>query len=575
MESDACTRRCRGMAGVVAGLLVALVGATGLAAQSNVLLVIADDLGVDRVACYGEHPDPGRTPVLDQLAADGLLFRNAWSSPNCSPARAAMLTGRFGVRTGVGSIVHHQQAFEFDPSQTTLPKLLAASHHTAAVGKWHLSSTFGSDGMHPLLCGFDTHRGSLSNFSPATGSLAYDDWQKLVDGVPQWSTTYATTDSVDEALGLISGYGSEPWFVWLAFNAPHKPYHHPPAHLHGFDLPAEVEDDPPLFMKALTEAMDTELGRLLAGIDPAVLDDTLVVFVGDNGTHAEGVTAPFEPDKAKGTVYEGGVNVPLIIKGPGVAAGAECAGLVTATDLFATVLEVCGQPSSAEDAVSLVPYFGEPGQASLREWVYTDRFVPNGTPLIEDWRRAARTGPYKLHQYLTKLNVMREELYDLDADPFETVDLLDGPLTVPQQRALDDMREVMESLVGAACPDMWCDVGLGTPGVAGLPRLSGFGPLADGELYGIDLVDAAPGATFWLVLGIQWLAEPLKGGVIVPAPALLLPATTDPFGDFSVAGVWAGTSPMAGAQLFMQAWIADPLAVQGLAASNGLMLTMP
>ena len=124
----------------------------------------------------------------------------------------------------------------------------------------------------------------------------------------------------------------------------------------------------------MLEALDTELGRLLAGIDPAVLAETIVFVVGDNGTAAQATTPPFDPDHAKNTVFEGGINVPFFVSGPGIPAGAECEGLVNLTDLLATVAELTGGgPVTAEDSVSIVPYFSDPTQASLRPWIYSER----------------------------------------------------------------------------------------------------------------------------------------------------------------------------------------------------------
>ncbi|MFT7464637.1 MAG: arylsulfatase B [Pseudohongiellaceae bacterium] len=334
----------------------------------NFLLLLADDLGIDRVGAYGAHPDPGNTPVIDQLAADGMLFRNAWANSFCSATRAALLTGRHGFRTGIGTFVKNgPTASELPLDELTLPQVLAPTHRNAVVGKWHLSA----NPSHPQAVGFESHRGSRSNL-PGSDSLAYFAWDKNIDGVIVPSTTYATTDTVDEALAFIASFSAapepEPWFLWVAFNAPHKPFHAPPAGLHSMTLPSQVgPGDEPLFMQAMAEAMDTEIGRPLAGIDPAVLAGTIVIFVGDNGTDGTATTAPFLPGHAKSTVFDGGVHVPLIVKGPGVLAGAECDGLVGATDLFATLTELAGVAvADPADSLGFAPYLAAPTMPSLR-----------------------------------------------------------------------------------------------------------------------------------------------------------------------------------------------------------------
>ena len=565
----------RWLRGIAAHVALAVGVAASATAQPNVLLIIADDLGVDRVGAYAEHPDPGHTPVIDQLATEGVLFRNAWSNPFCSPTRATLLTGRHSFRTGIGTYIDHIASQELDIDEATIPKLLPPGYRSAAVGKWHLSASELSDLQHPLLLGFEHHHGSISNLPFGDGEQAYFNWEKSVDGVLTQCTTYATTDSVDEALTLIEQFGQQPWFVWLAFNAPHRPYHRPPAALHTFDLPPDIADDPPLFMKAMTEATDTEMGRLFASMDPTVLANTVVIFVGDNGTEAGGVTAPFLPGKAKGTVYEGGVNVPLIITGPGVVQGAECRALVEGTDLFATVLELVGSVSSAEDSISLVPYLSGPGQASIRPWVYAERFLPNGSPFLLSWLRAVRDVRHKLIRVESKTVLLKEELYDLIQDPFEQHDLLLGLLSTDQQAALDSLRAVLQELQPPACEDTWCDEGLGLAGTNGVPSLQGSGSLLPGERYDLDLTSARPSSFSALILGASWQMKPFKGGSLVPTPDIVvIGIPTSPAGAVAISGLWPPGLP-GGIPLYLQYWVLDSAAPFGASASNALVMHLP
>lgn len=459
---------------------VSVEHAAPFAPRPNILLIIADDLGVDRVGVYAEHPDPGHTPVVDGLAAAGVLFRNAWSNPTCSPTRATLLTGRYAFRTGIGRAIAFSGDFELAPRLPSLPRLLrggfaawnpspaapgaagapaprVARYHTAAVGKWHLATDSGSGWVHPLLFDFDEHRGPIENLPDGLDS--YFDYEKIVDGVATNATTYATTDQVDDALDIITTT-PDPWFVWLAFSAPHGPFHKPPAGLHTFDLPPLVNDDIPAHHKAMTEAMDTEIGRLLAGIPAAQLARTYVVFVGDNGTPKGATTAPFPSDHAKSTPFEGGINVPLIIAGPGVTPGAECVALVNTTDLFATIVEWAGvdggaaAPSAAvspdaisPDAVSLVPYLDQPDQPSLRPWVYAESLAPNGPPPWVAHTRIIREARYKLIDQQLSGGGTLTRLYDLHLDPFEQQDLLArGRLEASAQTAFDTLTTVLAGL---------------------------------------------------------------------------------------------------------------------------------
>jgi arylsulfatase A-like enzyme len=236
-------------------------------------------------------------------------------------------------------------------------------------------------------------------------------------------------NGIDVKQGDIADWAAsrnEPWFLWVAFNAPHRPFHHPPADLHSYSLPANV-DDSPQFMKAMTEAMDTEIGRLLTSLPPGELANTIIIFVGDNGTHQSATESPFVTDHAKGTLYEGGVNVPLLIVGPDIVPGSECRRLVNVTDLFATIVELAGiQVPVDVDSTSLVPYFSNPDMSSLRDWVYSERFYPNG--LVNHWVhiRTVRGPRYKLIEKQEHGELWSEELFDLIADPFEQVNLLDS-----------------------------------------------------------------------------------------------------------------------------------------------------
>ncbi len=423
-------------------------------AQDNVLVVIADDLGVDRVGAYTEHPDPGHTPRIDQLAAQGVLFRNAWSSPFCSPTRAGVLTGRHNFRTGIGQPVGYDLAggYALSVRETLLPEVLAHAAvpwHSVALGKWHLAAVNQGGLLHPLLSGFDAHVGTMTSVGSAPSNGTYFSFEKNVNGKLVHVDGYATTDTTDDAIRLLDAT-PEPWFAWLAYNAPHVPLHKPPQELHSYDLQGPPQLTAGKHQRAAVEALDTELGRLLDALDPAVLARTTIVFLGDNGTDDIATDAPFLPDHAKGTVYEGGVNVPLIVAGPRVAhPGSECGALVQTLDLFATVAEIAGvdpaavvPPGTQLDALSLLPYLAQPERPSLRRWVYTETFLPNGPGPWISHDRAIREARFKL----LRRTGLPDEFYDLLADPFEQVNLLGGPLTRQQtaihaalDKALDGM----------------------------------------------------------------------------------------------------------------------------------------
>ncbi|MFN0241884.1 MAG: sulfatase-like hydrolase/transferase [Planctomycetota bacterium] len=380
--------------------------------RPNIVFILADDLGVDMVGAYGKSASAPCTANIDALAAEGLLFQRAWSNPLCSPTRAQILTGRHGFRTGIGTVVGPYTK-GLQVSETTIPERLAG-YDTTYVGKWHLSGALGD--LHPNESGFGHFAGFVHG-----AVQSYFNWGKVVDGVGAVCFTYATVEITNEAIAAIDRM-QEPWFLYVAYNAPHSPFQIPPAHL----CPGTgcVCTSIPSFRnfpkkaRAATEAMDEEIGRLLAALD-ARDPEAYVIFTADNGTSPDVCEPPYLPSHAKGTVYEGGVNVPLVVRGPNVVHG-ECHALVSLVDVFATVLELGRAPrmlpgDEPNDSVSMVPYFTDPTRA-LRATVYAEFFTPNGRAPHAVHRRAVRDVRYKL----IRANGAPDELYDLALDPFET-----------------------------------------------------------------------------------------------------------------------------------------------------------
>ena len=380
----------------------------------NFILILGDDLGNDMISGYAEAPNPPCTPNIDQLAAQGVLFRNAFTNPTCSPTRAQVLTGRHGFRTGIGFPTSNSST-ALDLSEVILPEALPG-YDSSAIGKWHLTNnSLGPTG--PNQSGFGHFAGSLRGAVPD-----YYSWQKVINGQMSVSTTYATTDTADEAISAMQNM-QPPWFLYVNFNAPHTPAHVPPMSLcpcpTGFCTNLSPNSSVTDRIKAATEAMDTELGRIMDALD-IVDPDALVVFLGDNGTAQQATESPYSPGHAKGSVYEQGINVPLIMKGPMVR-NYECDALVSSSDLFATFMDLAGGSATAEDSISLVPYFA-PGTPSLRSTVYAEIFTPNGPGPYTRHDRCLRTAQYKLIRKLTG----QDEFYDLLSDPLETQDLFPG-----------------------------------------------------------------------------------------------------------------------------------------------------
>lgn len=367
----------------------------------NVLVVLADDLGTDNVSAWGEDPNAPRTPNLDALAAQGVRFRNAYAYPVCSPTRAALLTGRLALRTGMGAIIPWTGTYELPLEENTLPEILdlgPVDYASTAIGKWHLSGPdTPSAWRHPNLQGFDHYAGTIHNLyfeeDASAGTSNYFSFDRVVDGERSRSTRYATHQQTDDAIEAARTM-REPWVLYVAYNAVHSPFHVPP----GSGLPAGAPV--PQRYDAMVRDLDAEVGRLLNGLGEQRAR-TIVVFLGDNGTPHEAVTPPFDPDHAKGTIYEGGTNVPLIVAGPGVGRpGATSDALVHVVDVLPTVARLVGvdpgRTGRTVDGVDFAEVLKDPSSPGRRRFVYTERMSPAGPPPWRQHWRAVRDERYKL-----------------------------------------------------------------------------------------------------------------------------------------------------------------------------------
>lgn len=373
---------------------------------------------------------------------------------------------------------------------------------------------------------------------------------------------------MDDALGFIQTAGSEPWFLWLGFSAPHSPAHAPPVALQTQTLPADPTHAPALAIRAAMQALDTEIGRLSAGIPADVLARTVVVFLGDNGTWAGASLAPWAAAHAKGTVYEGGLRVPLILSGPGIATNAQVDWPVSGTDLFATLAELAGHPApSGLDSISLVPALQDPSTPPLRQSMITEWFRPNGSGPSFKRLRAARDDRHKLvRSYNHELLPQATELYDLSVDPLESSNLLASPLDPAGESSIENLALLLDQLDDSA---PWQDLGHGLAGAVGLPDLVATGALQGGEMVSLLAGDLPASTGGLLVLGLNWLGFPFKGGVVVPTPDLILPGVTDTLGFLYVRALWPLGVP-GGLGIYVQIWAYDVGGPAGLSATSGV-----
>ena len=429
-------------------------GRTAAPLNRNVLLIIADDMGVDVSGFYpasagrlATNPPPPPTPTLQALANRGVIFSAAWAYMECSPTRATIFTGRYGFRTGIGQWINASRP-SLSESEFELPEAITAASpqhwDITYVGKWHLSHL--SEGLRaPNRHGWPHYIGPVEG-----GALGnYFNYAKNIDGVKHASHVYATTDQVNDALGAIrmARSAQHPFFVTLAFNTPHQPYHLPPPTLHDYDfLPPYAKGRAPRpYYEAMIQAMDTEIGRLLNEVD---LNTTTVIFIGDNGTPAAVLASPYRGGKS--SIHETGIRVPLLIAGAGVAnPGRVVNGLASSVDLYPTVLALLGinstsvlPPGIQIDGVSLMPYLGAGPPASVHEFVYSEKFEQGFT---EHFQRAIRNLTFKLVVYAGG----RKRFFNLIADPLEQMDLMTRHLSPVESASLAQLSQQLNTLIAS------------------------------------------------------------------------------------------------------------------------------
>ncbi|MCB0581366.1 MAG: sulfatase-like hydrolase/transferase [Phaeodactylibacter sp.] len=383
----------------------------------NILLIIADDMGKDATPGFSEGSVKPSTPNLDNIKNQGLTFNNLWVSPTCSPTRASIITGKYGYRTGV-----KWANDELGQSERILQKYINEetnnAYATAIIGKWHLSGE--STTINPESFGLDYYAGLIRG-----GVQDYYQWQLTEDGAGSLQTEYISKVFTDLSIDWVNSQ-SKPWFLWLAYNAPHTPFHVPPNEMHSQgSLPGytDAADPTPYYMAAI-EAMDFQIGRLLAGIPEEELINTVIIFLGDNGTPNQVAQSPYSRNTVKGTLYQGGINVPMFISGKGVSRTGEENSLICGTDLFCTIAELAGAGiSEIHDSKSFKALLSS--GSSHRAFQYSE--MDDGTN--DAW--AISNGEYKL---IVNANG-NEEMYDLVNDPYENNDLLAAPLTDEEENA--------------------------------------------------------------------------------------------------------------------------------------------
>lgn len=429
----------------------------------NFLVVLVDDLGIDQLSQYAasswytsQYPY-ANTPFFDQMAMEGVQFNQARAYPTCSPSRFALHTGRYAFRTGVGSIVNTNNmtaAFAepgvppSPPITTTLADILnAKGYATGMFGKLHLQLETSDGGTGPAygcsVLGFDSFEGIRGNVNsppqlPGGVSGSYRAYEPVSCAAPvptTVATEYITNRQRDDVIQWIRERKG-PWFALWNTNDIHGPYDWPsevrdPVVDHGFGITAPDGGTAPLHLntriRAKLEHLDRQIRRVWESVPKEMEKNTYLIVLGDNGTpsHAFNASdpsidyppnhpscngcgnpvafAPYDPTRVKGSTYEGGVRIPLLVLRGGFGKpvmGSQVDGLVDIVDVFETLNELSSAPGAytaepdAVDSISFAPYLrgtvlpvDEP-----RTFSHSAVFSPNGTMFFPP-------GPVRYHQY--------------------------------------------------------------------------------------------------------------------------------------------------------------------------------
>lgn len=412
-------------------LIVCLVGLMPIPINAadtkpNFLVILADDVGWGEFGFQGGTDIP--TPNIDSIAAHGVRFTQGYvSCPVCSPSRAGLMTGRYQTRFGHESNSGLKKLGLDVREQTIADRLKSLGYSTCAVGKWHLGEVAK---YHPLKRGFDEFFGTLANTSYFHPSLFVDSRQSSNVMSIEGDQFYTTEQYGLRVTDWIEKHQSEPWFVYLPFNAQHNPMEAPQSYLDRFP---QIRDKKRRTFAAMMSAMDDGVGRILTKIRELGQEEkTMIVFLSDNGGPSKSTTSSNLPLRGvKAMTWEGGIRVPFCMQWKGhLPEGKVYEQPVIQLDLHPTIVTAAGGKIESNwklDGVNLLPYLtgensGQPHESLF--WRYGNQW-------------AVRHGDHKL--VVAEGGGAQPGLYDLAKDIEEQHDLAaDEPEKVKQLQAMYD-----------------------------------------------------------------------------------------------------------------------------------------
>jgi arylsulfatase A-like enzyme len=402
------------------------VGRAAEPAKPNIIVILTDDQGRGEYSAFGTKDI--RTPHMDRIFNEGMTFHNFFAnSCVCSPTRAALLTGCHPDRVGVPGVIREERPEGswgyLSPNAVLLPQLLKpAGYHTAHVGKWHLGITSPNT---PTERGFDFFHGFL-------GDMMDDYWKHRRNGHNLMRRNLEVVEADGHATDVFTDWACDylterqkaggPFFLYLAYNAPHEPIQPPPQWLEKVKQRQPGINQQRANLLAFIEHLDAGIGKVLDTLDRLELaDNTLVIFTADNGgVHGIGANnGPWRGGKTE--MYEGGLRVPGAARWPGVISpGSGTDRMALSMDIFATVCAAAGvEPPANIDGLSFLPTLrGEVQPVDKRDFyfIWRDHLKGHAGKSCQ----AVRRGDWKL---LQNTPFQTFALYDLKTDPLETTDV--------------------------------------------------------------------------------------------------------------------------------------------------------
>lgn len=428
----------------------------------NIILILTDDQGFGDLPSYGAKDL--RTPNMDSIVARGMRFDNFYANcPVCSPSRAAILSGKYPDRVGVPGLVRTDPKDNWaylSHDAVLLPAILhKAGYHTAIVGKWNLGLDPDNS---PNAKGFDLFHGFLGDMMDdylthlrqghnymRLNDQEIDPKGHATDIFTQWAIEYIRQRSSPAKDG-------HPFFLYLAYNAPHVPIQPPKEWLDKVKQREPGLNAKRAAMVALLEQLDDGIGQVLGALKESGLEqNTLVFFTSDNGGQVDAGASVGPYRGTKGTMYEGGLRVPMAAMWPGhIAPGARSEAVSAHMDIMASICEAAGASAPSDiDAISLIPVLTGKAQeiASPRELYFVRR--EGGPQYLGLASHALRRGDWKLLQN-TPFSPL--ELYNLKEDPREEHNLIES-----QPRIRNEMSRILQAHIQQAGGVPWEKPGAG------------------------------------------------------------------------------------------------------------------